>query len=109
MSAVRDHANNMQDVQRKQIYEEWQRDVSDGPLEKPIRHAFVVVPQDDGYGYFIYVPDCPGCMTHADSDHEVMLMIRDAYRLWTETVVADGGEVPPVSDINPDWWGKERL
>jgi predicted RNase H-like HicB family nuclease len=58
-----------------------------------LQYPFNVVADPEG-GYFVEVPDLPGCMTQADTLDEVIPMIEDARRAWIETAYELGREIP---------------
>jgi antitoxin HicB len=45
-------------------------------------------------GWFARVVELPGCMTQGDTFEELEEMIEDAMRLWIETTLEDGQEIP---------------
>lgn len=44
--------------------------------------------------YFASIRELPGCMTEGDSIDEVYKMIEDAKKIWLETAIIDGLEIP---------------
>lgn len=59
-----------------------------------VAHHFIVMPDPDGEGYFVFFPDLPGCMTQGESLVDAMLMAADAYRGWTDAVLESKVGVP---------------
>ena len=49
---------------------------------------------EDNPGWVARVIELPGCLTQADTFEELGEMIEDAMRLWIDTALADGSEVP---------------
>jgi len=45
-------------------------------------------------GFVAEIPDLPGCITEGDSLDEVFKMIEDAKRIWLETALERGKEIP---------------
>lgn len=84
--------------ERTRTFDEWQHDYTQGEAKK-IAHPFVVFPEDDG-GFVACFPDLNGCITQAESDFEVMLMVRDAYHQYTESLIEDDQEIPQATDLD---------
>lgn len=61
-------------------------------------YAIELVPEDDGT-YVAVIPDLPGCMAAGDDANDAIERLRRSFDLWTEDVLADGGEVPAPSRI----------
>lgn len=61
-----------------------------------MEYPFRVIADPDG-GYFVEVPDLPGCMTQAETRDEIIPMIEDARHAWLETAFELGREIPPPS------------
>jgi len=59
-------------------------------------YPFDVEADPDG-GYVIVFPDLPGCMTQVEHVDEVGPMADEIRRLWIETEVERGNEIPPPS------------
>jgi predicted RNase H-like HicB family nuclease len=57
-----------------------------------MRYLVVVEKGDSGFG--AYVPDLPGCIAAAESEAEVMALIRDAIELHIEDLRQQGESVP---------------
>lgn len=55
------------------------------------------VSADPQGGYAIVFPDLPGCMTQVERMDEVGPMADEIRRLWIETEVERGNEIPPPS------------
>ncbi len=49
---------------------------------------------DEG-GWFVSIPDLPGCMSQGTTPQEALEMIRDAQRLWLQVALEDGMAIPP--------------
>ena len=45
-------------------------------------------------GYFAEVKELPGCMTEADTKEELWEMIEEAKKIWIETALEEGMEIP---------------
>jgi antitoxin HicB len=52
-----------------------------------------LVASEDG-GYFVRIPDLPGCMSQGETVEEAMEMIRDAQRGWLEVTLENGQPIP---------------
>ena len=63
---------------------------------------------EDEDGFFIEMPDLPGCMTFCDNSDQINKMAEDAKRLWIQSRLEKGLEVPePKKD--EDFSGKILL
>lgn len=49
----------------------------------------------DEFGYFVRIPDLPGCESNGETIAEAMTSIEEARRLWIETALDTRGSVPP--------------
>ena len=52
-----------------------------------------LVPDDDGW--FVRMPDLPGCISQGDTEEEAQEMIRDAQRGWIAERLERGLPIPP--------------
>lgn len=52
----------------------------------------------DGDGWFVSIPDLPGCISQGDTPEEALEMIRDAQRMWLQTAIEDGEQIPRPSN-----------
>ena len=48
-------------------------------------YPVLLVPETEG-GYTALIPGLPGCLSVGETPEEALAMIRDALRLWLETV-----------------------
>jgi predicted RNase H-like HicB family nuclease len=53
-----------------------------------MRLAVVLEPSDEG-GYTVYVPSLPGCISQGDTKEEALANIREAIKLYLESVEDD--------------------
>ena len=51
-----------------------------------------MIPDEDGW--FISIPDLPGCISQGSTTEEAWEMIRDAQRMWLQTALEDGIIIP---------------
>lgn len=51
----------------------------------------------DPEGWFVKLPDLPGCMSQGETPEEAIGMIRDAQRLWLTVALEDGDCIPEPS------------
>ena len=58
------------------------------------RHYTVILEKEDEGGYHIFCPTLPGCHTQSESIEEGVQNIREAIKLYLETLVEDGLPVP---------------
>jgi len=57
---------------------------------------FVAIePGDDDHAFGVVVPDLPGCFSAGDTLDEAFENAKEAIDLWCETVIEDGGMIPP--------------
>jgi len=49
----------------------------------------------DEFGYFVRIPDLPGCESHGDTLEDAFASIEEAKELWIQTMLEAGGSVPP--------------
>lgn len=45
-----------------------------------------IVIENDEYGYYVYVPELPGCQSQGDSFEEALTNIKEAVELYLETL-----------------------
>jgi antitoxin HicB len=65
--------------------------------ERIRRHMAVDYPMEvsrDELGYFVRIPDLPGCESSGETITEAMASIEEARELWIETALDSGGAVP---------------
>lgn len=48
----------------------------------------------DPHGWFVRMPELPGCMSQGDTQEEALVMIRDAQQLWLRGALEDGWAIP---------------
>ena len=60
----------------------------------------------DPEGWFVQIPELPGCMSQGDTPEEALAMIRDAQRSWLESALAHGDPVPEPSEPAHSFTGK---
>ena len=64
-------------------------------LEEILKRPYsVLITPDPKGGFVAEVPDLPGCITEGDDLDEVFRMIEDAKRIWIETALEKGKEIP---------------
>ena len=52
------------------------------------------LPEDDGGGYLVLIPDLPGCMADGATIDEAVDEARDAFEAWAMAEREDGHELP---------------
>ncbi|MBI2578095.1 MAG: type II toxin-antitoxin system HicB family antitoxin [Candidatus Aenigmarchaeota archaeon] len=60
---------------------------------KYLEYTVIFEPQPEG-GYTVLVPSLPGCITEGDTLAEAKKNVREAIRLYCESLVKDGEELP---------------
>ena len=71
-----------------------------------IEYPFTVctLPQSDGSGYLIEVPDLPGCMSDGDTLEEAIANGNNAMACWISAAKEIGREIPnPVEPRTDEW------
>ncbi len=54
------------------------------------------------WGWYIKVPDLPGCMSQGETPDEAFEMIQEAQRLWFQVALEDGRPIPEPRDEDDD-------
>ncbi|MCX6841571.1 MAG: type II toxin-antitoxin system HicB family antitoxin [candidate division WOR-3 bacterium] len=63
-----------------------------------LRYPIQIVECEEG-GYFVRIPDLPGCMTQGETIKEALANIKEAKELWLEEMVESGLPIPePAGD-----------
>ena len=75
-----------------------------------MRYPIAIEPGDDRTAFGVVVPDLPGCFSAGDTLDEALTNASEAIALWIETVLDDGGTVPPPGRLethraDPDFNG----
>ena len=52
------------------------------------------IPQDEGGGYMVTIPDLPGCFAAGETVEEAIAEARDAFEAWTIAEREDAGTLP---------------
>ena len=52
------------------------------------------LPEDDGGGYLVAIPDLPGCIADGGTVEEAIAEARDAWRAWMAAELEDKGTAP---------------
>lgn len=60
-----------------------------------MRFFVAIEPGDDEHAFGVVVPDLPGCFSAGDTLDEAFENAKEAIDLWCETVMEDGGMIPP--------------
>jgi len=60
-----------------------------------MRYPIAIEPGNDREAFGVVVPDLPGCFSAGDTLDEALGNAGEAIALWIETVLDDGGTVPP--------------
>ncbi|MGY6278404.1 type II toxin-antitoxin system HicB family antitoxin [Methylomonas sp. MgM2] len=75
-----------------------------------MRFIIAIEPGDDNHAFGVVVPDLPGCFSAGDTLDEAFENAKEAIDLWCETVIEDGGMIPPGKTLaehqaNPEFTG----
>lgn len=60
-----------------------------------MKYPIAIEPGTDDTAFGVVVPDLPGCFSAGDTLEEAIDNAGEAAKLWLETVIDDGGTVPP--------------
>jgi len=62
-----------------------------------LKYPVHIVECEEG-GYFVKVPDLPGCLSQGETIDEALKNIQEAKELWLESAFEDGAEIPLPAD-----------
>lgn len=65
-------------------------------MPQSLFYKVICEPAEEG-GYTVYVPALPGCISEGDTYDEALSNIRDAIRLYIDTLRERGKEIPQDS------------
>lgn len=73
-----------------------------------MRYPIAIEPGNRRRAWGVAVPDLPGCFSAGDTMDEAIANATEAIELWIETVIDDGGMIPPPGSIeahrkNPEY------
>ncbi len=79
----------------------------DNEVERYMALPYRVELVPDEGGWFVTLPDLPGCISQGATPQEAVEMIRDAQRLWLEVAIEDGRPIPePTASPTHSYSGK---
>ena len=52
------------------------------------------IPEDEGGGYLVTIPDLPGCVADGETIDEAIAEARDAFNAWTMAEMEGKGDLP---------------
>jgi antitoxin HicB len=58
------------------------------------RYTVVLLPDEEGTGYTVEVPELPGCITEGNTVEEALIMAKDAIQGYIASMIDAGEEVP---------------
>lgn len=61
-------------------------------------YSILLIPEEDG-GWFVKIPELPGCMSFGDTQQEALEMIEDAKQLWLESSLEHGDLIPEPHSV----------
>ena len=75
-----------------------------------MRYPIAIEPGDESTALGVVVPDLPGCFSAGDMLDEAVANAAEAIALWIDTVLDDGGIIPPPARLeahraNPEYAG----
>ncbi len=79
-------------------------------MNHTVKYPIAIEPGVDRSAFGVVVPDLPGCFSAGDTLDEALNNASEAIALWIETVLDDGGTVPPPGRLethraHPDFAG----
>jgi len=63
-------------------------------LSLPYSILLTPLSEEDGGGWFVEIPELPGCMSDGESQQEALENIKDAKKLWLESSLIHGDPIP---------------
>ena len=63
-------------------------------LSLPYSILLTPLSEEDGGGWFVEIPELPGCMSDGESQQEALENIEDAKKLWLESSLVHGDPIP---------------
>lgn len=60
------------------------KEIGMSKIKFKIPHLVQIIPDKNDGGYFIQVPELPGCMSQGETLEEAIAMIQEAYELYME-------------------------
>jgi predicted RNase H-like HicB family nuclease len=60
---------------------------------KALKYPVEIVECEEG-GYFVRIPDLPGCMSQGETMDDALANIKEARELWLEEILASGLPIP---------------
>jgi len=69
-----------------------------------LKYPVQIVECDEG-GYFVKIPDLPGCLSQGETVEKALKNIKEAKELWLESAFEDKAEIPVPADER-DYSGK---
>jgi predicted RNase H-like HicB family nuclease len=75
-----------------------------------MKFIIAIEPCDDDHTFGVAVPDLPSCFSAGDTLDAAFENVKEAIDLWCETVLEDGGMIPPGNSLafhqaNPEFLG----
>lgn len=64
-----------------------------------MKFIIAIEPGTDTTAFGVVVPDLPGCFSAGDTLDKAVDNAREAIDLWCETVIEDGGDIPPAKTL----------
>ena len=79
----------------------------DAEVERYMAKPYRVEMMRSDWGWYVKIPDLPGCMSQGETPQEALEMIQEAQRLWIQTALEDGQLIPePRSDEGAEYSGR---
>lgn len=64
-----------------------------------MKFIVAIEPGNAQHAFGVVVPDLPGCFSAGDTLDEALDNAKEAIELWCETVIEDGGMIPPTATL----------
>lgn len=79
----------------------------DSAVEQYMAQPYRIEMMRSDWGWYVKIPDLPGCMSQGETPQEALEMIQEAQRLWIQTALEDGHPVPePRSEDSAEYSGR---
>jgi antitoxin HicB len=62
-------------------------------------YTIEVIPSRDG-GFVAYIKELPGCITQADTWHDLIDVVQEAKLAWLESALEHGGDIPEPASMS---------
>lgn len=71
-------------------------------VERYMARPYRIEMRRSDWGWYVKVPDLPGCMSQGETPDEAFEMIQEAQRSWLQVALEDGRPIPAPQDEDSD-------